>query len=364
MEIIYVKSSSLIHHPRTVKILKSLKKKYSIIGLGWNREKHSKKLNENFFIKLNLFNFKAPINKKSIILFFPVFWFWVFTKLFILRPQIVYAADLDTVIPCYLYKLIFRKKLVFDVVDRYAAASHISPKNSFMYSFVSWLEESYSKNSDVLITTSENFLKSFTKKPECCVLILNCAEDHNIEKIKQKKGILTLSCAAPITRGQGLGKIVDAISGLKGVNLVFAGRILSKELLDYVLKFPNVNYKGHLLPEESMELQASSDVIICLYDMRVPNYNLANSVKTFDAMMLGIPVITNISPELIEEVGCGIQVNWNDTNQIRSAIISLRDDLELRKRLGENGHKAYEQKYNWIKMENKLFEINDKLLKK
>jgi hypothetical protein len=63
------------------------------------------------------------------IFYFPLFWTWVFIKLVIYRPKVVHAFDLDTVLPCYIYKKLFRKKLVFDIVDRYAITFYISPWN-------------------------------------------------------------------------------------------------------------------------------------------------------------------------------------------------------------------------------------------
>ncbi len=277
LEIILVKSSSMIHHPRTAKILKSLNKKYSTLGLGWNREGLEKKIIDDFSVDLNLFNFKAPFAKKSIVAYFPLFWIWVFVKLVTFRPKIVHATDLDSVIPCYLYKLIFRKKLVFDVVDR-LAMSRISPKNKILYNFVSFLEELYSKHSDLLITPTQKLLKSFRRKPEHCYLILNCSENHKIDKTKQQNGVLTLCCAAPVTRGQGLEKITTAMQDLDGVELVFAGRVLDKEFLNQILKTPNVKYKGLLLPKDALSLKASSAVIISLYDLKVPIYKCGYSV--------------------------------------------------------------------------------------
>ena len=153
VEIILVQSSSIIYHARAVKILKSLNKKYSVLGLGWNREGLSKKTVNSFFVDLKLFNVKAPFSKKSLVAFFPLFWIWVFVKLIIYRPNIVHAFNLDTVIPSYLYKLLFRKKLVFDVVDR-ISMSRISPKNIILYLFVNMLEDFYSKRSDVLTSVT------------------------------------------------------------------------------------------------------------------------------------------------------------------------------------------------------------------
>ena len=104
---------------------------------------------------------------------------------------------------------------------------------------------------------------------------------------------------------------------------------------------------------------SNADVIVSLYDLTVPIYNFAYAVKNFDAMMLGLPVITNISKELIDEVDFGIMVDYNNLDQIKTAIIRLRDDAQLRKKLGSNARKGFEQKYNWKNQEEKLYKIYD-----
>ena len=84
--------------------------------------------------------------------------------------------------------------------------------------------------------------------------------------------------------------------------------------------------------------------------------------KVLEAMMCGIPVITNISQELIDDTKCGIIVEYDNIDQIKSAIVTLRDDPSLRKLYGNNGRKAYLEKYNWTLMEEKLFNVYQKLL--
>jgi len=37
-------------------------------------------------------------------------------------------------------------------------------------------------------------------------------------------------------------------------------------------------------------------------------------------------------------------------------MIKLKDDLNLRQKLGENGRKAYENKYSWVIMERRLID--------
>jgi glycosyltransferase involved in cell wall biosynthesis len=108
--------------------------------------------------------------------------------------------------------------------------------------------------------------------------------------------------------------------------------------------------------------------MVVLYDLHYEKNKLSSPNKIFEAMMCGIPLITNLEQELVsEEVGCGIIVDYNNNNnisQIKEAIILFRDNVELRKKMGQNGRKAFLQKYNWARMEEKLYEVYSNLMKK
>jgi glycosyltransferase involved in cell wall biosynthesis len=84
--------------------------------------------------------------------------------------------------------------------------------------------------------------------------------------------------------------------------------------------------------------------------------------KTFEAMMCGVPIITNLSGELVSNVGFGIIVEYKDTEGTRRAIINLRDNQELRQRLGGAGRRAFLRTYNWNRLEEELYKVHDDLL--
>lgn len=363
VDIALIKSNSIVYDSRVRKIARSLGKKYSLVTLGWNRDAIPIGETKSDFHELRLFNLKAPIGKATLVLYLPIFWVWILFRLSVCRPDVVHACDLDTLPPSYIYKVLFGKKLVFDVFDRLGMA-YLPQKFKLLRTLVDSLEEWFAIRSDVLILTSERFLSSFRKKPKLCALILNCPEDYTVKKTRVHDNLLTLVYTGNIVRKRGLEKVTEAMKNLEGVELVIAGRILDKDFLDEILRLSNVIYKGLLSPIDALELEGDSDVLISLYDLSVPNYNLAISNKTFEAMMFGLPVITNIALELIDEVGCGIKVEYDDLDQVKSAIISLRDNDELRKKLGANGRMAFETKYNWSRMEQELYRIYDGLLNK
>jgi glycosyltransferase involved in cell wall biosynthesis len=361
VEISITRSNSIIYDPRVIKMARSLSKRYSVAALGWNREGLTNDTVSKYIVPLKLHNQQAPYGKASLILHYPKFWIWIFYKLIKVRPRIVHACDLDTVIPCYLYKVIFGKKLVFEIIDRFALAN--IPQRSKLFPIINSLEEWFVTRADAFITVSEKYLKSFKKVPKNFTPIINCPEYHEVEANKSKNELFTIVYTGSIMRGRGIERIVDAISDLDGVEFVLAGRIPDKEFLDKIIHLPKVKYRGLLEPSLALSLEASSDAIISLYDLTIANYNFAMPNKTFEAMMFGVPLITNVATELISEIRCGIKVDYNDLSQIRSAIVTLRDNPQLRKTLGDKGRIAFEEKYNWGKMEEGLFGIYEGLLK-
>jgi len=103
--------------------------------------------------------------------------------------------------------------------------------------------------------------------------------------------------------------------------------------------------------------------MVALYDLNLQSqYEYGMGNKVLEAMMCGVPIITNISYEFINEIKCGLMVKYGDLEEIESAIITLRDNLDMRTYLGNNGRKAFLEKYNWEIMEKKLIETYEKLI--
>jgi glycosyltransferase involved in cell wall biosynthesis len=314
------------------------------------------------------FNLRAPSASPSLLAYLPLFWFWVIAKLLWYRPKIVHACDLEAMPPCYIYKKIFReqRKLVFDVFDRHAMA-YIPQKNDLfraLYSLTNSVEERLAQSADALISVSEELINTFRRRPQECVPVLNCSEDYqHVEKLGTREGNLTLAFTGHIRRHRGLEVLCSAIEGLAEVNLVVTGRVEDQKLLNEIGKLSNVTYLGFLEHNEVLAVERNSDAMVALYDL---NSNTQNKYvvgnKLFEAMMCGVPIITNVATEIVNETQCGVIVEYDNVEQIRQAILALRDNVELRKRLGNNGRKAFLQKYNWAAMEGRLFKIYEQLL--
>jgi len=361
VEIAIVASNSILRHPRIWKIANSLKKKYKASAFGWNREGMSSQDINRYLVPLSLFEMKAPFGKPTLILYYPLFWIWILYKLFATRPNVVHAIDLDTLLPCSIYKFILRKKLVYDVHDRFGG--YVPPGKTALFRAINLVEELLAKQADVLVTVSDKVEKTFRFRPKHCAIIMNLSEDFNLNSSKSEDGVLTLVYTGLICKDQGLELVMSALEGLKDVRLVLAGRPADKELLDKMIKSPNVSYVGLLERADCLKLEANSDAMVVLYDLQYRKNLLSSPNKVFEAMMCGIPLITNMEVNLVNEIACGITVEYN-IDEVRYAILKLRDDPEFRIQLGKNGRNAFVEKYNWDSMEKKLFQIFGNLLQK
>jgi len=95
------------------------------------------------------------------------------------------------------------------------------------------------------------------------------------------------------------------------------------------------------------------------------NYIDALPVKMFEYMSAGIPVIASNFPlwrEIIEGAECGICVDPLDPEEIANAVQFIIDHPAEAERMGKNGRRAVEEKYNWEIEENKLLEFYKKVL--
>jgi len=368
-DIILVKTDPIMNQSsiRAEQIVRSLRRKYSVLALGWNRGECTLDKLDNDANLLRVFDLIAPYgNTFRYLTILPMFWTWVFIKLCTHRPKIIHAFNLDTVLPCYIYKTLFKSKLIFDMHDRYAMAFIPWNRGTFLkntHLIVNSLEEKFANNADFLISVYDKMFTTLKTKPRNCMTIMASPEDQMISKSKVATDSFKLLFTGHVREGRGLDKLLEILDDIKNTELLVTGRIEDRELLKKTYEKPNCKYIGFLDHKQLLDLELRSDVIIALYDFNFQtqhSYGMAN--KILEAMMCSLPVITNIAGEIIRETECGLLVNYHNLKEIRQAIITLRDNPELRTRLGNNGRKAFLEKYNWKTMEDRLLKIYDLLL--
>ncbi len=161
-------------------------------------------------------------------------------------------------------------------------------------------------------------------------------------------GHLTMArgVAEMIAVGQGLR---DQTDGAVYVQLVGHADPAATAALRSAVDEGVVAWAGFLPSDVAMRrIDGALAGLSLLHDQ--PNYRHSTPTKIIEYMARGVPVITTplpIARQLVEETGCGVIVPFGDPTVTVEAILALRDDPELRRRMASAGHRAALDRFDW-----------------
>src|SRR5205807_2623613 len=152
---------------------------------------------------------------------------------------------------------------------------------------------------------------------------------------------------------------IEAVKRVDGVALVLAG---SGPDESYFRELARETSRLHFIGwiprhEDLLREEMNSDILFRFSDPKHPKTRYESPNKLFDAMMCAKPIIVSAGgsmARIVKEEACGLVVPFGDIPAIQQAITKLRDNPDLRLRLGSNGRRAYEQRYNGAIMRERL----------
>ncbi len=307
---------------------------------------------------------RAPYGSNALAFYLPLYWYRALGEIRRMRPRIIHACDFDTLIPALLGKCLFGSKVVYDIFDHFADKLTSIPRA--LRVVLRHIDSFLTRWVDLLVVTDErrlSLLRGSRSGP--VVIIMNVPPAGVVSgRDAAPRGSVRVCYAGVIHEHRGLRLIATAIRDIDGIETVFAGWIPRPVDREFLLGQDKISYIGKLPYAETMRLLGNCDILLGLYDPSVPINRFASSNKVYEAMSVGIPVVSNQETsmaEIISEISCGLLVPYGDPASLTAAILRLRDDAALRREMGERGRRAYRERYNWGVMENRLLECYARL---
>lgn len=357
--------------PGVNKYCKALsKEKYPVTLLLWNRRRTVIDPDPAGYT-LHQFCFHAPLDKIGAVFFYP-FW-WMYTVYFLLKekPDIVHACDFDTLLPALCTRWFIKCQFVYTIFDFYA--DNIPDRHFFsvLKKGIRTLEIRGIDCADLLILVDESRLEEIHGATvKNLIYIYNTPEDQKSTanpETHSPKGIFSIFYAGYLLNDRGITDIIRAVADLPGVELVLAGPVIDRNIMDEIAAHPaSVKYIGWIPTyEEILNRSLSADMLFRFSDPALPTKNkYASPNKLFEAMMCGKPILVSDDSSMADIVrhnNCGLVVPYGDVGAIREAIVKLVTNPDLPEELGQNGRRAYENKYSWTIMEKRLVAAYEKL---
>ena len=187
------------------------------------------------------------------------------------------------------------------------------------------------------------------------------------DSIKNEKYTLFFAGHLVKSRRLNLDKAIEACKDLEGVQLIIAGYgDLSEMNTAKINAYPEkIVFLGELSHQEVLEQSRNADLLFVLRDPIVPVNKYICGSKVLEAMMCGTPMLVNqgtSTARIVAREKFGKIVDGNNIAEIKEAIQSLMSQPNLCKRYSENARSAYENRYSWEIMRNKLLTLYTQLI--
>jgi glycosyltransferase involved in cell wall biosynthesis len=309
-------------------------------------------------------------------LFYAFFNLRLFVFLLLHRFDLLVSNDLDTLLPNYLVSRLKNLPLIYDSHEYFTGVPELQKRPVVRWIWKA-IEKSIFPGLKYVMTVSDSiaiqYEKEYSLRPE---VVRNCS--MNTEYIKPfSRRELDINPAHFLVILQGTGinvdrggpELIDAVNLTDEVSLLIVGAGDQFELLKKKVLLMGLEERIKLISkcpwQTLMRYTRSADAGLSLDKNSNLNYNFSLPNKIFDYLSAGIPVIATDLPEIskiVNEYSCGILIPEPTPEEIRKAIVRLRDNRDL---LAELKHKATvaSETVNWKNESIKVEELFKSILK-
>lgn len=279
--------------------------------------------------------------------------------------QVVHCHDLDTLPIGVKLKKKLGVKLVYDAHEIFHRMIQ-NDNPGFVVFGAKLLEKKLITKIDYLISTCEPFreyLSKMTNSPS--ILVRNCKPLIIDEYSSPSNSVPVFLYIGVLHQSRMFPEIVDLFGSIDGLIFRIAGKKenLYDEVKRRASKYDNVEFLGTLPYDKVLVETLKADVILWTIDSNDQNLTDALANKQFEAMACGKPIIVSegtYAGEMTKKNGVGLVVS-DDFGSIQKAVERLRDDKELREKLGRRAFEAAVDEYNWEKEKKKLIGVYEYL---
>ena len=237
---------------------------------------------------------------------------------------------------------------------------------------ISWLYAKYERRIcsklDGIISVTPIICKRFKSFNNNVELIANYPDKSEFSGIPKRLDFRKeIAYVGGIFKKRGIIELIQAIENID-VQLHLAGSFESdslKEEVSTMQGWQKVNYLGTVGRNEIKEILSKSEIgIVTLHPTR--SYFESYPIKLFEYMATSNAILLSDFPlwrNLIEEYDCCEFVDPLNVEEISNKLNKMLNNEDRTRKMGSNGFRAIQEKYNWQEEFEKLFKFYMNLLK-
>lgn len=281
--------------------------------------------------------------------------------------DLIHASDFDTVIPAYILKKVYAKKLIYDIYDYYIDSHHMP---CIIRKFIQKIDVRIMNRSDGVIICNEKRKEQIRPaNPSNLYIIHNSPQASQISEtevdIPSKKKFRIVFIGGITRTGRYIFEMINVIRNRKDCELVIGGFGAGEDEIREISKASeNILFIGKQSYQNVLDIETTADVLTALYDPTLKNHQYAAPNKFYEALMLGKPLIcakNTYIDEIIEreKLGWVLDVPRKDfASEFNHALdLAMRCNREEYSRVSEKAKKIFAEYYDWKIMKDRLARI-------
>lgn len=372
MNVVLLRSNPVMPDPPVEKMASALVKLgHHVVILAWDRddsyhERNAKKTLSSGLVDIVHFGVKAQYgsgmkNLRSLALFQLKLMSWLFAHH--REYDVIHAFDFDTGLSALLASRVFRKKLVYHLLDYYIDSHGLAEKR--LGSVVEKMEIGVINRADVAIICTEKRTEQIKKaSPKRLYVIHNTpiSAEVNVDAqpLQSEKKCTRVAYVGILGRNRALKETVSAISDMDDTELHIGGFGELEEYIESVAaENDNIYFYGKIPYEKTLSLEKKCDILVAIYDPAVPNHKYSAPNKFYESLMLGKPIIMAKHTGyddiiLMNRIGVLAEYSKDGVRDALNQLIAQKDNWED---MGRVSQQLYDELYSWEIMEQRICEI-------
>jgi len=390
MNILYITLENLSLHKGSVvhikEVVSGLRKRGYHVGVIGNSLGSSEKISPFYNLSLQKYFFIRPLRlKRQPYIFSSVLLFCYLLKILPLY-DLIYARDFHTVLIALFPRLLFRKKLIYEI-NGIAHEEQALKGKSIYNRILIWVirggERLATKYSDQIVSVTPQIASYLVQQYHChknkIEIVTNGVNLKQFRPIEDKTILENLRKKLGISPEESIILFVGNLNLTQGVeDLVRVAPLVIKKITQIKFLIVGEGVLREELQKEVQRLGVSKYFIFTgtVNYEEVPLYiNLSDicvllkrklssgwaPIKAFEYLACGKPVLSSKVEglEFIEEKGVGKLTEPGNIESIKEAILELLEKYKEREEMGRKGYQLIHKGFDW---ESKVEEI-EKLIK-
>jgi glycosyltransferase involved in cell wall biosynthesis len=123
------------------------------------------------------------------------------------------------------------------------------------------------------------------------------------------------------------------------------------------------DFRGWVTDQELLLYYTATDLCFAVTSDIGLNTKILTPIRLFESMACGVPVVVRdgtLAARIVRQWGCGLIVDNQPTSFSRE-LVELSRNREKSRALGEAGHRAFTDEFNWNLMQNRLLQLYSQL---